>query len=177
MRVRKDKPPEKRRLLNEVIHLKNYHPHSSYYGLPDFLPALRALVGNKKAGDFNITFFENNAVPQYAIIVKGNAHKTLILAVVQDEGEKVDIEIKPLDHSGPNVPFMMSAMGPLSLDPLAQGGVRPPMMPAETGKARIDSLLTLQDVIREKIRKRAEEPPAESEGEVPSLSQAGGNGR
>jgi len=59
----KDKPPEKRRLLNDVIHLKNYHPRSSYYGLPDFLPALRALIGNKKAGDFNITFFENNAVP------------------------------------------------------------------------------------------------------------------
>jgi PBSX family phage portal protein len=318
----KDKPPEKRRLLNEVIHLKNYHPRSSYYGLPDFLPALRALVGNKKAGDFNITFFENNAVPQYAIIVKGgelargtrkrieeyfrthikgNAHKTLILEVVQDEGEKVDIEIKPLavdikdasfrmfradnaeeirvahgvpgrliglaekgglggagegetqqeifkyhviepkqtrleyrinnflvkrgfgiedwelrfkeidvtdeakvaeiiqklvklgvltinegrremgqkplEHPGADVPFMMTAMGPLSLDTLAQGGVRPPMMPADTGKALIDSLLTLQDVIREEIRKRAEEPPAESEGEVPSLSQAGGNGR
>ncbi len=114
----KDKPLEKRRLLNEVIHLKNYHPRSSYYGLPDFLPALRALVGNKKAGDFNIQFFENNAVPQYAILVKGGelargarkrieeyfrthikgqAHKTLILEVVQEEGgEKVDIEIKPL---------------------------------------------------------------------------------
>jgi DNA invertase Pin-like site-specific DNA recombinase len=28
-------------------------------------------TGNKKAGDFNITFFENNAVPRYAIVVKG----------------------------------------------------------------------------------------------------------
>jgi len=113
----KGKPPGRRRLLHEVIHLKNYHPRSSYYGLPDFLPALRALVGNKMAGDFNIQFFENNAVPQYAIIVKGGelakgtrkrieeyfrehikgqAHKTLILEVSQDEGEKVEIEIKPL---------------------------------------------------------------------------------
>ncbi len=111
------KPPGRRRLLHEVIHLKNYHPRSSYYGLPDFLPALRALVGNKMAGDYNIQFFENNAVPQYAIIVKGGelakgtrkrieeyfrehikgqAHKTLILEVAQDEGEKVEIEIKPL---------------------------------------------------------------------------------
>ncbi len=113
----KGKPPGRRRLLHEVIHLKNYHPRSSYYGLPDFLPAIRALVGNKMAGDFNIQFFENNAVPQYAIIVKGGelakgtrkrieeyfrehikgqAHKTLILEVLQDEGEKVEIEIKPL---------------------------------------------------------------------------------
>lgn len=67
----KDKKAEERGLLNKVIQLKNYHPRSSYYGLPDFLPALRALVGNKKAGDFNINFFDNNAVPQYAIIVKG----------------------------------------------------------------------------------------------------------
>ena len=113
----KGNPPGRRRLLHEVIHLKNYHPRSSYYGLPDFLPALRALIGNKMAGDFNIQFFENNAVPQYAIIVKGGelargtrkrieeyfrehikgtAHKTLILEVVREEGEQVDLEIKPL---------------------------------------------------------------------------------
>jgi PBSX family phage portal protein len=326
----KDKPPEKRRLLNEVIHLKNYHPRSSYYGLPDFLPALRALIGNKKAGDFNITFFENNAVPQYAIIVKGgelargtrkrieeyfrthikgSAHKTLILEVVQEEGEQVDIEIKPLsvdikdasfrmfradnaeeirvahgvpgrliglsekgglggagegetqqeifkyhviepkqtrleyrinnflvklgfgiedwelrfkeidvtdeakvaeiiqklvklgvltinegrremgqkplEHPGADVPFMMTAMGPLSLDTLAQGGVRPPMVPADlpaapgaaqagTGKALIDSLLTLQDVIREEIRKRAQGHPVDGELFLP---HAEGDGR
>jgi len=124
----KHKTLKKRRLLNEVIHLKNYHPRSSYYGLPDFLPALRALVGNKKASDFNISFFENNAVPQYAIIVKGgelargtrkrieeyfrthikgSAHKTLILEVVQDEGEKVDLEIKPLSVDVKDASFRM----------------------------------------------------------------------
>jgi PBSX family phage portal protein len=124
----KDKPRAERRLLNEVIHLKNYHPRSSYYGLPDFLPALRALVGNKKAGDFNIQFFENNAVPQYAILVKGgelakgtrkrieeyfrthikgNAHKTLILEVVQDEEQKVDVEIKPLSVDIRDASFRM----------------------------------------------------------------------
>ncbi len=295
----KDKPLEEKRLLNEVIQLKNYHPRSSYYGLPDFLPALRALVGNKKAGDFNINFFDNNAVPQYAIIVKGGelargtrkrieeyfrthikgqAHKTLILEVVQEEGEKVDIEIKPLavdikdasfrmfrndnaeeirvahgvpgrligltekgglggagegtsqqeifkyhviepkqtrlefrinnflikqgfgihdwelkfkeidvtdegkvaeivqklvrlgvltinegrkmmlqkplKHPGADVPFIMSSMGPLSLDTLAQGGIRPPMMSQEPAKGLIDSLLSLQGSIREELSKR-----------------------
>jgi PBSX family phage portal protein len=113
----RDKPPGRRRLCHEIIHLKNYHPRSTYYGLPDFLPAMRALVGNKMAGDFNIQFFENNAVPQYAIIVKGGelargarkrieeyfrqhikgqAHKTLFLEVPTEEGEKVDVEIQPL---------------------------------------------------------------------------------
>jgi len=318
----RDKTNGKRKLLNEVIHLKNYHPRSSYYGLPDFLPALRALVGNKKAGDFNIQFFENNAVPQYAIIVKGGelargtrkrieeyfrthikgaAHKTLILEVVQEEGEKVEIEIKPLsvdvkdasfrmfrtdnaeeirvahgvpgrligltekgglggagegstqqeifkyhviepkqtrleyrinnflvnrgfevndwelrfkeidvtdeakvaeiiqklvklgvltinegrrqmgqkplDHPGADVPFMMTSMGPLSLDTLAQGGVRPPMMGEEQGKALIDSLLTLQDVIREEIKKRGLDAVDEqSDSDVLLLAEAGGGG-
>ena len=298
-----DKQGGRRRLLNEVIHLKNYHPRSSYYGLPDFLPALRALVGNKKAGDFNIQFFENNAVPQYAILVKGgelakgarkrieeyfrthikgSAHKTLILEVAQGEGdEKVEIEIKalsvdmkdasfqsfradnaeeirvahgvpgrligltekgglggagegttqqeifkyhviepkqtrleyrinnflikrgfgfedwelrfkeidvtdeskaseivdrlvrlgvltinearrdvgqkPLEHPGADVPFLMTPMGPLSLDTLAEGGVRPPMMPAlpaAPGKGLADSLLDLRQAVREEIQKR-----------------------
>jgi hypothetical protein len=78
---------------------------------------------------------------------------------------------KPLEHPGADVPFMMTAMGPLSLDTLAQGGVRPPMMPADTGKALIDSLLTLQDVIREEIRKR------DNGDAVTALADAEGNGR
>jgi len=295
----KDKEQDKKRLLNEVIHLKNYHPRSSYYGLPDFLPAMRALVGNKKVGDFNINFFDNNAIPQYAIIVKGGelakgtrkrieeyfkthikgqAHKTLILEVVQQEDEKVDLEIKPLavdvkdasfrlfrndnaeeirvahgvpgrligltekgglggagegttqqeifkyhviepkqsrleyrinnflirqgfnitdwelkfkeidvtdeskmaeivqklvklgiltinegrklmlqkplKHKGADVPFMMTSTGPLSLDILEEGGVRPQNMPPAQGKALVDSLLTLRDEVRKEIGRR-----------------------
>ena len=126
-------PPGRRRLLHEVIHLRNYHPRSSYYGLPDFLPALRALIGNKMAGDFNIQFFENNAVPQYAIIVKGGelakgtrkrieeyfrehikgqAHKTLILEVAQDEGEKVENVLELAIHS-----FSVVVHSPAELTP------------------------------------------------------------
>ena len=295
----KDKETDKKRLLNEVIHLKNYHPRSSYYGLPDFLPALRALIGSKKAGDFNINFFDNNAIPQYAIIVKGGelakgtrkrieeyfkthikgqAHKTLILEVVQEEGEKVDLDIKPLSvdikdasfrmfrgdnaeeirvahgvpgrligltekgglggagegttqqeifkyhviepkqsrleyrinnflirqgfgitdwelrfkeidvtdeskmseivqklvklgiitinegrklmlqkplkHKGADVPFMMTSTGPLSLDILEEGGVRPQNMPPTQGKALVDSLLALREEVRKEIGRR-----------------------
>ncbi|MHC4251735.1 MAG: phage portal protein [Planctomycetota bacterium] len=298
----KDKPAGRRRRLNEVIHLKNYHPRSSFYGLPDFLPALRALVGNKMAGEFNIQFFENNAVPQYAIIVKGgelakgtrkrveeyfrehirgNAHKTLIIEIPQEEGEKVELDIKPLSveikdasfrmfradnaeeirvahgvpgrligltekgglggagegttqqeifkyhviepkqtrleyrinnflikrgfgfadwelrfkeidvtdeekvaeivnklvrlgvvtinegrramgqkplkHPGADTPFINTSSGPLSLDILAEGGVRPLNMPppsGESGKALVDSLLTLRKAIRDELTRR-----------------------
>ncbi len=308
----------KKRFLNEVIHLKNYHPRSSFYGLPDFLPALRALVGNKKAGDFNIQFFENNAVPQYAILVKGGelakgtrkrieeyfkthikgqAHKTLILEVVQDEGEKVDVDIKPLavevkdasfqmfrtdnaeeirvahgvpgrlvglsekgglggagegqtqqeifkfhviepkqsrleyrinnflikqgfgiqdwelkfkeidvtdeskvtenvqklvrvgaltinegrkmlllrplKEAGANVPFIMTSMGPLSLETLAQGGVPLPMAPRDAGKDLVNSLMALQQCLRTELFQRGYD--VERHEEV--LAHANGNGQ
>ena len=83
---------------------------------------------------------------------------------------------KPLDHPGADVPFMMTSTGPLSLDTLAEGGVRPRMMPGGTGKALIDSLLTHQDVIREEIRKRGEDSPAEADDDVPIPALAGADG-
>jgi hypothetical protein len=65
---------------------------------------------------------------------------------------------KPLDHPGADVPFMMTSMGPLSLDTLAEGGVRPPMMPAagggEPGKDLIESLLSLRKCIRDELERR-----------------------
>jgi len=93
---------------NEIIHILNYTPRSDYYGLPDILPALGAIVGDISRRDYNITFFENNAVPQYAVVIqgaeltpelenliktyfeteiKGKAHKTLILPVPWEESE------------------------------------------------------------------------------------------
>ena len=63
----RDKPPGKRRLLNEVIHLKNYHPRSSYYGLPDFL----RLVLEKRPA---IVVLENvpllESAPEFARVVE-----------------------------------------------------------------------------------------------------------
>jgi len=296
-------PRDKKRLklLTEVIHLKNYHPRSSYYGLPDFLPATRALIGNKKIGDYNISFFENNAIPQYVIIVKGGelakgtkklieeyfkthikgeAHKTLILEIIQEEDQKVEVEVKPLavavrdasfrmfrndnaeeirvahgvpgrimgiaekgglggagegatqqeiykyhviepkqsrleyrinnflikqgfgirdwelrfkeidvtdeakvaeivgnlvrvgvltinngrkmmlqkpfKHPGADVPFIMTSMGPLTLDTLASGGVQPQMMPQNAGKDLVDSLLSLRKSLRGELAQRGE---------------------
>lgn len=95
----------------ELLPFINYHPRSDFYGLPDFLPALGAIVGNLQVRDYNLQFFENNAVPQYAIIVqgsdlnpglkdaiasyfrehiKGQAHKTLLIPV-PDKDTKVTL--------------------------------------------------------------------------------------
>jgi PBSX family phage portal protein len=56
---------------NELLVIRNYTPRSSHYGLPDHIPALSAIAGWRAQAEFNIRFFDNNAVPSYAVIVTG----------------------------------------------------------------------------------------------------------
>lgn len=68
---------------NEVIHFKKYNPNSGYYGVPDIVSALDAIAGQKFASRYNLDYFENKAVPRYAIILKGatlsqNAENSLL---------------------------------------------------------------------------------------------------
>lgn len=56
---------------NEMIHFKLYTPNNSYYGIPPSVAALHAIMGDKFAKEFNIDYFENKAIPRYAIILKG----------------------------------------------------------------------------------------------------------
>lgn len=100
-------------LATEIIHFSQYSPRSDFYGVPEWLTAAAAMLGSEKAEDFNIQFFENNAVPHFAIIlkkatagdefkntvtnffrkeIKGKNHRTLVLDV-PGEGE---LELKEL---------------------------------------------------------------------------------
>ena len=56
---------------NEIIHIKKYSPSSTYYGVPDIMPAVDAVAGIQFAARYNLDYFENKAVPRYAIITKG----------------------------------------------------------------------------------------------------------
>lgn len=56
---------------NEILHLKMYSPTSNYYGVPPAVSAAPAILGDKYAKDFNLDYFENKAIPRYAIIIKG----------------------------------------------------------------------------------------------------------
>lgn len=90
---------------NELIHLKSYSPQSDYYGVPDVIPALGAILGDVKRQEYNISFFDNHAVPAYAVTVTGaeldeetkqeirrffqkevkeNPHSTLVLSAESD---------------------------------------------------------------------------------------------
>ncbi len=106
--------PETKRRQTEVLHFRKYTPQSSFYGIPDVVPAIAATAGDRAAREYNIDFFEHNAVPRMAIIVeggrvdddllaairqymeteiKGQAHKTLVLDV---PGSEVKVRLEPL---------------------------------------------------------------------------------
>lgn len=99
---------------NEILHFYKYTPQSSYYGVPDIIPALPAVLGDKAASEYNLDFFEHNAVPRMAVVVegaqlsesllnqiqhfmesevKGQGHKTLVL---EAPGSDAKVRIEPL---------------------------------------------------------------------------------
>ncbi|MCE5216928.1 phage portal protein [bacterium] len=99
---------------SEILHFRKYTPESSYYGVPDIIAALPAIAGDKAAREYNLDFFEHNAVPRMAIIVeggqlseallrqiqgfmesevRGHGHKTLVLDV---PGDGVKVRLEPL---------------------------------------------------------------------------------
>lgn len=104
---------------NEIIHIKNYSPTHSFYGVPDIISAQTALAGNEFAARFNLDYFENKAVPRHVIILKGaklgttaeqrllqffetglkgQNHRTLYIPLPGDTAEeKVSLEIKPVE--------------------------------------------------------------------------------
>ena len=104
---------------NEVIHLKEYSPLNTFYGVPDIIAAMTALRGDQMAQQYNIDYFENKAVPRYIITVKGakltpeaedklfrffqtglrgQNHRTLYIPLPGDaEGSKIEFEMHPIE--------------------------------------------------------------------------------
>jgi len=106
---------------NEIIHLKEYSPLNTYYGIPDVIAALQAIKGDQFASQYNIDYFENKAVPRYIVTVKGaqlspeseerlfrflqtglkgQNHRTLYVPLPSDaDGNKVDFEMHPVENT------------------------------------------------------------------------------
>ncbi len=105
---------------NEIIHLKQYSPLNTFYGIPDILAAMPALIGDQLASQYNIDYFENKAVPRYVITVKGaklsadaedkmfrflqtglkaQSHRTLYIPLPGDtENNKVEFKMEPIEN-------------------------------------------------------------------------------
>lgn len=106
---------------NEVIHIKDYSPLNTFYGVPDTISAINAIRGDLMAAQYNIDYFENKAVPRYIIVIKGaklsqeseerlfqflqtnikgQNHRTLYLPLpVDQEGNKIEFEMHPIEAS------------------------------------------------------------------------------
>lgn len=105
---------------NEIIHFKAYSPTTNYYGVPSAVTAIGAILGDKYAKNYNIDYFENKAIPRYAIIlkgaklsnkskqelvnyfrteVKGRNHGTLIVPLPASLGGDVDIRFEKLESN------------------------------------------------------------------------------
>lgn len=63
-------PPEKRG--SEIWFFNDYSPNDFFYNTPTILPAIQAIKGDISRARFNATFFDNYAVPAYAIFITGN---------------------------------------------------------------------------------------------------------
>lgn len=103
---------------NEIIHFKMYSPNNTYYGIPAAVSAAAAIIGDKFAKEYNIDYFENKAIPRYAIIlkgaklsnkskmelvnyfrteVKGRNHGTLVVPLPAGIGSESDIKFEKLE--------------------------------------------------------------------------------
>ncbi len=105
---------------NEVIHLKEYSPLNTFYGVPDIIAAMTSLRGDQMAAQYNIDYFENKAVPRYIITVKGakltpeaedklfrffqtglkgQSHRTLYIPLPGDsDGSKIEFEMHAIEN-------------------------------------------------------------------------------
>lgn len=105
---------------NEIIHIKEYSPLNTYYGIPDIIAALPSLLGDQLASQYNIDYFENKAVPRYVVTLKGaklsneaedkmfrflqtglkaQSHRTLYIPLPGDTDQnKVEFEMKPIEN-------------------------------------------------------------------------------
>lgn len=104
---------------NEVIHFKKHNAKNAYYGIPDIIAAMSSVAGEKFASEYNLDYFENKAVPRYALIVKGaklsqqaerkileyfrrevkgKHHNTLYIPVPAHAGSNVDVKLEPIEN-------------------------------------------------------------------------------
>ena len=103
--------------VNYVAHLWSGNSKSSFMGLPDYYPALTAMIENILIRRYGLKYFRNDTRPNFAIIMTGgklnpdqksmiaknlegyqgvdNKHKTLIVSIEDSSGK---IELKELSQ-------------------------------------------------------------------------------
>jgi PBSX family phage portal protein len=105
---------------NEIIHIKEYSPLNTFYGVPDVIAAMPSLLGDALASQYNIDYFSNKAVPRYVVTLKGaqlsseaedkmfrflqtglkgQSHRTLYIPLPGDsDTNKVEFKMEPIEN-------------------------------------------------------------------------------
>jgi PBSX family phage portal protein len=78
---------------NEILFLKNYVPSNTFYGVPCIITALGAVSMLLGIRDFHLDFFDNNAIPAWAVIIEGGD-------ITQEVKDKIEAHLKGLKGSG-----------------------------------------------------------------------------
>ncbi len=86
---------KKTELANELIYYKNYYPQSEYYGAPNILPSIGAVLGLIGVRDYNLAFFENFGIPAALIILKGRWSKDTAKQI----SDFIDVELRGSEQS------------------------------------------------------------------------------
>jgi PBSX family phage portal protein len=112
---------------NEIIHIKEYSPLNTFYGVPDIMAAMSSLLGDILASQYNIDYFSNKAVPRYIVTLKGaqltqeaedklfrflqtglkgQSHRTLYIPLPGDTSDnKVEFDMKPVENEPQEASF------------------------------------------------------------------------
>jgi PBSX family phage portal protein len=105
---------------NEIIHIKEYSPLNTFYGVPDTIAAMPSLIGDSFASQYNIDYFQNKAVPRYVVTLKGaqlsteaedklfrflqtglkgQNHRTLYIPLPGDSDQnRVEFKMEPIEN-------------------------------------------------------------------------------
>jgi Phage portal protein len=57
--------------ITSMWHFNQYFPWSLYYGIPSIMPAWNRMALTVLETEYNLAFFGNNAIPDYAVILEG----------------------------------------------------------------------------------------------------------
>lgn len=88
---------------NELVHVTNSLISTDpFYGVADILPALSAMMGDNAANEYNWQFFENNAIPRYAVTISGGK---VTAAVTNDIKEFFNKEVQGRAHRTVVIPL------------------------------------------------------------------------
>ena len=166
---------------NEFLMINNYNPDNRYYGLPEYISALPAIMLDREMMEYNINRIQNNAIPDLIVSVSGtqltreqkdmmkefwrnnfkgagNSGKTLLIETAVKDSQVQVTEIKSTYRDG----AFRLAKRECRDEIIACHGVPPILLGIKTsgnlgsGKDIIEQMRTFKEIIIEPRQRRLE---------------------